>query len=62
MSRRRRRSSDDYTGLGCLAIIILGIILMPIAGLVMVLSEDPNKRTLGWILLIGGIILWIIMA
>lgn len=58
----RRRRSDDDAALGCVVYAILGMIFMPIAGLYLLGTKDPEKRTLGLILLIVGIILWIIVG
>ena len=60
MSRGRRRSNDD--GIGCLVYALLGLFLMPIVGLFLACSKDPEKKTWGWILLAVGSILWIIIA
>ena len=55
---RKVRSKDDGAT-GCLAFALLALLLMPVVGFVMVCSKDPEKKTLGWILLIVGTILWI---
>lgn len=61
MSRYRRgRGSDDALSLVVWLLII--IVAMPVTGLYFLLRKDPSKRWLGWVLLIGGIILWIIVA
>ena len=60
MSRRRR--SDDDAAMGCIVYALLAIFFMPIVGLVLVCGKDPEKKTLGWVLLVVGIILWIIVA
>jgi hypothetical protein len=62
MIRGRRNSSSDDGVTGCLAYVLLGLFLMPILGLVFISSKDPDKKTLGWILLVVGIILWIIVG
>ena len=58
---RRRRSSDD-AAMGCVAFAILALLFMPIVGLVMICSKDPDKQTWGWILLVVGAILWLMVA
>lgn len=60
MSRRRR--SDDDAAMGCIVYALLAIFFMPIVGLVLVCGKDPEKKTLGWVLLVVGIILWIVVA
>ena len=57
----RKRSNDDGI-IGCLVYVLIAIFLMPVAGLFMICGKDPEKRTLGLVLLIAGIILWIILA
>lgn len=58
----RRRRSDDDAAIGCVVYALLAIFFMPIVGLVLVCGKDPEKKTLGWVLLVVGIILWIIVA
>lgn len=60
MRRGRRHSNDD--SLGCLVYVLLGIFLMPIVGLVFVCGKDPGKKTIGWVLLVAGVILWIALG
>ena len=60
MSHRRR--SDDDAAMGCIVYALLAIFFMPIVGLVLVCGKDPEKKTLGWVLLVVGIILWIVVA
>jgi len=59
---RRGRRKDDDAVIGCLAYVLLAIFFMPIVGLVMLCGKDPEKKTWGWILLIAGIILWLIIG
>ena len=58
----RRRRSDDDAAIGCVVYALLAIFFMSIVGLVLVCGKDPEKKTLGWVLLVVGIILWIIVA
>ena len=58
----RRRRSDDDAALGCVVYAILGIVLMPVIGLFLVCSKDPEKKTWGWILLIIGLVLLAILG
>lgn len=61
MARGRRKNSDD-TAMGCIAYVIGALLFAPIVGLFMVCSKDPDKKSAGWLLLIGGSILWLILA
>lgn len=56
-----RRNNDDGM-LECIAYILLGLFFMPFIGLFLIGGKDPDRRILGWILLIAGIILWIILG
>lgn len=57
-----RRGSDD-SAIGCLVMVVIAMIAMPIVGLYMLFTaEDTDKKTLGVILLIVGIILWAVGA
>lgn len=57
-----KRNRDDDAALGCVVYAILGIVLMPVIGLVLVCSKDPEKKTWGWILLIIGLVLLAILG
>ena len=49
------RSSEDV-----IALLILAVIAMPIAGLYFLISgKDPSKKVIGGILLVIGIIFWV---
>lgn len=56
MSRRGKRSGGGDTAL---AVIILGIIAMPLVGIYFLCRDNENDRIVGGILLVLGIILWI---
>ena len=58
---RKGRSKDDGAT-GCLAFALLALFLMPIVGFAVVCSKDPEKKTLGWTLLVVGTILWIMIG
>ena len=58
----RKGHSKDDGSTGCLAFALLVLFVMPVVGLMMVCSKDPEKKTLGWILLVVGTILWIIIG
>ena len=60
--RHSRRGSDD-SGMGCLVMIILGMVAMPLVGLYMLFKgEDDGQKAIGVILTIVGIIIWIAAA
>ena len=52
----RRRDPGDS---GCLALLIIGFIAMPLVGLYLMSKKDDESRALGLVLLIVGIILWV---
>lgn len=58
----RKGHSKDDGSTGCLAFALLVLFVMPVVGLIMVCSKDPEKKTLGRILLVVGTILWIIIG
>ena len=54
---------NDSSGMGCLVVIILGILAMPLAGLYMLLAgKDSEQKAVGLILTIVGFIFWIMVA
>lgn len=59
MYRRRRNQEDGM--MGCLAIVIIGIIAMPLVGAYLTFSKNSTeeKKGLGIVLMILGIIFWI---
>lgn len=58
-----RRGGFDDSGLGCLVMIILGMLAMPLVGIYMLISgKDDGKKAIGAILTIVGIIIWIAAA
>ena len=49
--------------MGCLVMIILGMVAMPLVGLYMLFKgEDDGQKAIGAILTIVGIIIWIAAA
>ena len=58
----RKGHSKDDGSTGRLAFALLVLFVMPVVGLIMVCSKDPETKTLGWILLVVGTILWIIIG
>ena len=58
-----RRGGSDDSGLGCLVMIILGMLAMPLVGIYMLISgKDDGQKLIGAILAIVGIIIWIAAA
>ena len=51
------KSSVDFK-----LILFLIIFFMPIVGLFLICGKDPDKKPIGWVLLIIGIILWIVVG
>ena len=47
--------NDDATW-GCIIHVIIGLILMPVVGLYLIASKDPEKKFWGWVLLVVGIV------
>ena len=57
------RGGSDDSGMGCLVMIILGMIAMPLVGLYMLFKDgDDGQKAIGAILTIVGIIIWIAAA
>ena len=54
-------SRRDDDGIGCLVLLILAVLAMPLAGLYLILKKagDDGTKAVGWILLIVGAIIWI---
>ena len=57
-----RRNKDDDAALGCIVYALLGLVLMPVVGLFLVCSKNPEKKTWGWILLIVGLLLLAVLG
>ena len=57
-----RRKKDDDAAMGCIVYGLLGLILMPIVGLFLAFSKDPEKRIWGWVLFAVGAALWLIIG
>ena len=57
------RGGSDNSGMGCLVMIILGLVAMPLVGLYMLFhGDDDGQKAIGAILTIVGIIIWIAVA
>ena len=53
-----RKKDDNELFYGCLLYGILAMFIGPILGLIFIISDNPDRKILGWILLIVGIVLW----
>lgn len=62
MYYRRCRCNHDGDGLGCIVMLVLGLLALPLIGLYLMIQGDDESKTVGLLLLIVGIIIWIIMA
>ena len=59
----RCRHNHDDSGMGCLVVLVLGLMAMPLVGLYMLIAgEDTDQKAIGLILTIVGLILWIMAA
>lgn len=60
---RHGRGGSEDSRLGCLVMIILALFAMPLVGIYMLISgKDDGQKTIGTILLIVGVIIWIATA
>ena len=60
---RHSRGGSDDSGMGCLVMIILGMVAMPLVGLYMLFTgKDDGQKAIGVVLTIVGIIIWIAAA
>ena len=64
MSGRRGRGGSDDGGIGCLVIVVLAVIAMPLVGLYLALSNrsDDGTKAIGWVMVVIGCIFWIYIA
>ncbi|MDD3186158.1 MAG: hypothetical protein PHT76_12740 [Anaerostipes sp.] len=52
------RKKDDGM-MGCLAIVFIGIVAMPLVGVYMLVKGNDEQKGIGLVLTIIGLILWI---
>ena len=57
-----RNSKNDDTTWGCIVHAIICLLLMPVVGLYLIASKDPEKKFWGWVLLAVGIVFLIIIG
>ena len=53
---------DDDAALSFVMYVLLGLLLMPIVGAFLIGSKNPEKRIWGWILLIAGVGILVILG
>lgn len=58
----RHHHHGGDSGIGCIVMLVLGFIALPVVGLVMMCSGDEDQKALGLVILIVGIILWIMVG
>lgn len=54
-----KNQNNDDSLTGCIIFALLVVFLMPIVGGYLLISGDKEKRPLGWVLLIVGLVIWI---
>lgn len=59
MSRNGRGHGGDDSGIGCLVIMTLALIAMPLVRLYLILRRDGETKAIGWSFLIVGCIFWL---
>lgn len=55
-----RKNGNDEGVIGCLAFVLIAIIAMPLLGLYLLSQPSDQDKSIGLVLLIVDIILWII--
>jgi hypothetical protein len=58
VARRSKQSSGEELAIN----FIVMLLMLPIIGLFMVGSKDPAKKTIGGVLLVVGLIIWLVMG
>lgn len=59
MARRTcKKSSGDELAMSFLVLLLM----LPIYGLFLIGSKDPTKKTIGTVLLVVGVIIWLAMS
>ena len=56
--RNRKNSSGDELAMG----LIVFLLMMPIFGALLIGSKDPTKKTIGTVLLVVGLVIWLAMS
>lgn len=58
MARRKKQSAGEELAVNFIVLILL----LPVIGMFMLGSEDPNKKIFGGVLLVVGLFIWITMG
>ena len=58
MARRSKQSAGEELAVN----FIVMLLILPIIGLFMVGSKDPTKKTIGGVLMVVGLIIWLAMG
>ena len=57
------RHNHEDSGMGCLVALVLGLMAMPLVGLYMLIAgKNAGQKTIGLILTIVGVVLWIMAS
>lgn len=58
MARRVKQSAGEELAVNFIVLLLM----LPIIGLFMIGSKDPTKKTVGGVLLVVGLVVWIAMG
>ena len=58
MARKHKNSAGDELAIN----VTVSLLMLPLFGLILLGSDEPNKRTTGMVLLVIGLIIWYIMS
>ena len=58
MARRSKQSSGEELAVNFIVLLLM----LPIIGLFMVGSKDPTKKTVGGVLMVIGLVIWLVMS
>ena len=58
MARRSKQSSGEELAVNFIVLLLM----LPIIGLFMVGSKDPTKKTVGGVLMVIGLVIWLAMG
>ena len=56
--RNRKNSAGDELAMSFLVLLLM----LPIFGVALIGSKDPTKKTIGTVLLVVGLVIWIAMG
>ena len=58
MARRSKQSAGEELAVNFIVLLLM----LPIIGLFMVGSKDPTKKTIGGVLMVIGLVIWVAMG